>query len=131
MAKKIYVLEDDAAIREVIELILSLELYEVESFSSVTEFWSADHHQVDLYLLDVNLTDGNGLNVCRELKVIQGRGTPLLMMSAHADLTNVRQEYAAEDFLTKPFDISVLLDKVRSRLYSDSLLHDDHVYKTF
>jgi len=118
MAKKIYILEDDEGIKDIIERILTLELYEVQSFSSVTDFWLADHHQVDLYLLDVMLPDGNGLNICRELKAIQGRSAPVLMMSAHADLSNVRQDYDAEDFITKPFGISVLLEKVHSRLYS-------------
>ncbi len=113
MVKKIYVLEDDEGIREVIELILSLELYEVQSFSTVGEFWSADHSQADLFLLDVMLPDGSGLNVCKELKTESSvAATPVLMMSAHADLSKLQPDHNAEDFITKPFDISVLLHKV-------------------
>ncbi|WP_029985834.1 response regulator [Pedobacter jeongneungensis] len=57
MAKRICILEDDESIREVIELILHEETYEVLAFASVGEFFHSDRKQnTDLFLLDVMLS---------------------------------------------------------------------------
>jgi len=73
MAKRIYVLEDDQDIRDIIEIILTGEKYEVISFSSINEFMLKDKHdQADLFLLDIRLPDGNGINVCEMLKKTKG-----------------------------------------------------------
>lgn len=74
---------------------------------------SADRRSANLFLLDVMLPDGNGIEVCKELKSsITTREVPVVMMSAHADLKNLGEECPAEDFITKPFDINKLLQKI-------------------
>ncbi len=113
----IYVLEDDQGIREVIELILGLESYVVKSFTTINDFMSADRRSADLFLLDVMLPDGNGIEVCKELKSsITTREVPVVIMSAHADLKNLGKECPAEGFITKPFDINKFLQKIGSQI---------------
>lgn len=75
----------------------------------------ADGH-FDLILLDLNLPDGDGLDLARE--VSEDNGTPMLMLTARADVDNrVAGLYAgASDYLTKPFSVMELLARVHVRL---------------
>ena len=114
MSKRIFLLEDDEGIRDVIELILGLEDYEVVSFETVTTFMEANINDVpDLFILDVMLPDGNGMDVCAELKSINNN-IPVLMMSAHASAEDISINCAANDFMAKPFDLNKLLEKVNN-----------------
>jgi len=118
MGKKICLLEDDDGIREIIEMILTDEQYEVCGFSNVKDFMAFEGKGVqDLYLLDVRLPDGNGFNVCQELKNDNNtKSIPIMMMSAHAGLNEMRRSCMAEDFIAKPFDIFDLIKKVNHQL---------------
>jgi len=118
MGKKICLLEDDEGIREIIEMILTDEQYEVYGFSNVKDFMAfEDKGSQDLYLLDVRLPDGNGLTVCDDLKSNEAtKRIPIMMMSAHAGLNEMRRDCKAEDFIAKPFDIFDLLKKVDNQL---------------
>lgn len=106
------VLEDDEGIREAMHLILSLEDYEIRSYDSVKAFENRDGDQPDLFILDVMLPDGNGIEVCRGLKVVNTT-TPVLIMSAHASWKEINQGCAADDYIEKPFSINHMLDKVK------------------
>jgi DNA-binding response OmpR family regulator len=114
MKKNIYVLEDDEGIREVIVLLLSEEDYEVHEFANISEFMKADERSLaDLFLLDIKLPDGNGIDVCSRLKSNQAtKNVPVLMMSAHASKKEVECSCKAQGFVAKPFDIYNLLNKV-------------------
>ncbi|WP_231426878.1 MULTISPECIES: response regulator transcription factor [Pedobacter] len=114
MGKKICLLEDDQGIKEIIELILTEEDYEVFGFSNVKDFMAFDDKaSQDLYLLDVKLPDGNGIEVCEMLKSNEStKGIPVMMMSAHAALSEMKKQCGAEDFIAKPFDIFDLLKRV-------------------
>jgi len=114
MGKKICLLEDDEGIREIIEMILTDEQYEVYGFSNIKDFMAfKDKGKQDLYLLDVRLPDGNGLLVCDDLKNDEAtKKIPIMMMSAHAGLNEMKSNCKAEDFIAKPFDIFDLLKKV-------------------
>lgn len=82
------------------------------SFETVTKFMEANVNEVpDLFILDVMLPDGNGIEVCAELKS-NNINIPILMMSAHAKVADVSLTCAANDFLAKPFDLNNLLEKV-------------------
>jgi len=113
--KTILLLEDDNDIREVIHLILEEENYQVISFSTITEFSNRDRSiQADLYLLDVMLPDGSGLDVCEHLKAVQN--TPILVMSAHATLKDIERKCEPTNFIQKPFDIQNLLSQVKRHI---------------
>jgi len=115
MGKKICLLEDDQGIKEIIELILMEEDYDVHGFSNVKEFMAFEGKAAqDLYLLDVKLPDGNGIEVCEMLKSsADTKNIPIMMMSAHAALSEMKKQCGAEDFIAKPFDIFDLLHRVK------------------
>jgi DNA-binding response OmpR family regulator len=111
----ILLLEDDQDIREIIHLILEQENYNVISFANITDFSNRDKNiQADLFLLDVMLPDGSGLDVCEQIKSEQS--TPILVMSAHATLKDIERQCQPNDFIQKPFDIDHLLGQIKSTL---------------
>lgn len=123
MNKKICVLEDTVEILEIIQLILEEEEFQVFGFTTVSEF-KANINRIDpaLYLLDVMLPDGNGLEVCRELKSSrETKDIPVVMMTANLKIEAMKEDCAAEEFIAKPFDISHLTHTI-NRLISDSRL---------
>ncbi len=113
--KTVFILEDDLDISEIIEWVLSEAGYEVRLFNTVNalnETITAD--LPDLFLLDILLPDGNGLDVCKRLKAnIQTSIIPVLMMSAHSSKREVNAFGCKADFLSKPFDLDDLRKRVR------------------
>ncbi|MCZ4224767.1 MULTISPECIES: response regulator [Pedobacter] len=118
MEKMIYLLENDEGITEVLQLLFNSEGYGVSAFSSVSSFMAGlSEHVADLFLLDVMLPDGNGIEVCSYLKSLEKtRNVPIIMMSAHADRYDIRRGCAAENFIKKPFDIHDLLRLVAKHI---------------
>lgn len=116
--RKIFVVEDDQSIREVIELFLTSEGYTVHSFANIEEFNVRDLRIIpDLYLFDVMLPDGSGLDLCSEMKSSEKNdGVPVIIMSAHAKLGQLELICEPDDFITKPFDIENLLKRIEKSL---------------
>lgn len=114
MRKRICVLEDNDDIREIISLILEDAHYEVFAFATVDSFFKRSYNILpDVFLLDVMLPDGNGIDVCNALKVDgQTKNIPILMMSANYSATDVKTNCKAEDFIPKPFDIDDFVNRV-------------------
>lgn len=115
MDKLIQIIEDDDDIRFIVEYVLIEEGYRVESFATVKDFRDAmDKSNPDLILLDVMLPDGNGIDVCRQLKLDEKtKNIQIIIMSAHAAEKAVLEEACADDFISKPFDLDHLLEHVK------------------
>jgi len=113
--RKIYLVEDDQAIREVLEVFLSLEDFEVHSFISVAEFKERDVEVIpDLYLFDVNLPDGSGIDLCHQIKSdSKNQDVPVMIMSAHANIQHLKDFCEPDEMISKPFDIDNLLKRIQ------------------
>ncbi|WP_139423201.1 response regulator transcription factor [Chryseobacterium mulctrae] len=116
--RKIFLVEDDQAIREILEIVLSSENYEVQSFSTARTFKQRNLLiNPDLYLFDVMLPDGSGIDLCKQIKNDKyNDGVPVIIMSAHAHLQNFKEICPPDDFISKPFDIDHLLLKIRESI---------------
>ena len=114
--KRILILEDDQGIREVLELLLTSENYNVQSFESIAAFLERDKSELaDLYLFDVMLPDGSGIDLCHTLNQnSQDVKIPVIIMSAHADVNELKGVCKPEDFISKPFDIEYLLSRIQN-----------------
>lgn len=111
MKKSITILEDDRDIREICTYVLTGEGYAVNSFDSVTEFAKAKA-TANLFLLDIQLPDGSGLEVCEQLKAnIAYQHIPVIIMSANLKASHLLTS-SADSFIEKPFDIDGLLERV-------------------
>jgi DNA-binding response OmpR family regulator len=119
--KKILVVEDDPLNLQILSDFLSAHGYATAAATTGPE--GIERFRVerpDLMLIDVQLPRKNGFEVCFEVKrSAEGQHLPVLLMSAvytdreHAD-RYAAQGLHAEGYLTKPFDLSALLDRVRS-----------------
>lgn len=113
--RKIYLVEDDQGIREVLEVFLALEGFEVHSFVSVREFQERDTDVIpDLYLFDVNLPDGSGIDLCQQIKSDDhNQNVPVIIMSAHANMHHLNKLCDPDEMISKPFDIDNLLFRIK------------------
>lgn len=114
MKKCIYVVEDNPCIREIIEYMLTEDLYEVKACANTSGFWQEMEKGLpDMVILDIMLPDGNGLDICNALK--QNSKTyniPVMMMSANNHINAVKAKCRAEDFINKPFDLNDFASRV-------------------
>jgi DNA-binding response OmpR family regulator len=115
---KVFIVEDDPIIVEGLTIALSQEGYDVASFGNVTdaikEIESEAHY--DVCLLDVNLPDGDGFQVC---KAIRSRSEgPVIFLTACDDEihTVLAFEQGADDYIAKPFRIRELIARIKAIL---------------
>ncbi len=115
--KRIFVVEDDLGIRELLEYLLMSQEYDVKTFPTAGEFKRCISSEIaDLILMDVMLPDGNGLEMCEDLNKDPGTSQiPVVLMSAHAD-QSLFEKSCAKDFIAKPFDVDDLLIRIRGQL---------------
>lgn len=118
MAKLIHVIEDDDDIRFILEYILLEANYKATLFPTASAFEQAlITVKPDLIILDVMLPDGNGIEICRRLKINpETLHIPVLIMSAHAAAQSILEEACADDFISKPFDLDQFIDRVNNLL---------------
>jgi CheY-like chemotaxis protein len=115
-SKKILVVDDDKDIREIITFILESEGFLVYGLDNGREVAKTVHEErPNLILLDVQLGDMDGRDVCRELKQQpETKDIPIVIISAsHGWHALHEKQCDANDFLAKPFDVSELVDQVR------------------
>jgi DNA-binding response OmpR family regulator len=119
MKKSIYILEDNDDIRELLSYLLTEENYEVKGYPTVRSFKKQMKFGCpDMIVLDVMLTDGNGVEVCDELKSNKlTHDIPVLMMSANTQFSEIRKHCTAEDFISKPFDINDFVSRIDHYLH--------------
>lgn len=115
-AKKILVVDDDQDIREIIMMVLESEGYHVSGLDNGRAVIDTVHQiQPDIVLLDVQLGDRDGRDICRELKQFPTtQDIPIIIISASHGWHALREkECNADDFLAKPFDLTDLVGYVR------------------
>lgn len=114
---KLFLLEDDSAISMGISYSLTNEGYCVTTASSVKQGLEIiKNDSFSLYILDLNLPDGSGYDVCKEIKK-QG-DLPVIFLTAYDDEINVVTgfELGADDYITKPFRLKELSVRIKSVL---------------
>lgn len=93
--------------------VLQFAGYSSNVFTSKAHFMQAlGNSKPRLIVMDMLLSGADGRDICRELKADPGtRDIPLMMISAHPDAEETCRQAGADDFLEKPFEIDVLLNK--------------------
>jgi DNA-binding response OmpR family regulator len=115
---RILIVEDDAAMRDMVAYALTHEGMEVEAVAdgeaALESFRAAG--PFDLVILDIMLPGMDGITVCRELTSISR--VPVVMLTARDDETSVviGLEVGADDYITKPFSRKELVSRIRAHL---------------
>lgn len=115
---KILVVEDDISIREGIESILTENNYLVETATDGAEALSKfKKNPSDLVVLDLNLPKISGEAVCSEVKKNNSE-VPVIILTAKGHTADVLNGFrlGADDYISKPFDLEVLLARIKARL---------------
>jgi two-component system response regulator MprA len=117
---RVFVVDDDAAVRESLGRALRLEGYDVElaaDGAEALERLESDGADVDLVVLDVLMPAVDGLEVCRRLRR-NGSRLPVLMLTARDEVADrvAGLDAGADDYVVKPFALAELLARVRALL---------------
>lgn len=116
--KKIIVVEDDLALSTGLCFELDTEGYvSMPAYNCQKARQLLLDGEIGLVLLDVNLPDGNGFDLCREIKAKNPK-LPVIFLTANDLEQNVLEGFnlGAEDYVTKPFNMKILLRRVEVAL---------------
>ncbi|MEE5989355.1 MAG: response regulator transcription factor [Lachnospiraceae bacterium] len=114
---KLFLLEDDDAIGMGLKYSLEKEGYEVIHVRTKADALKAlKTNSFDICILDINLPDGNGYDVCRHIK--EKEDVPVIFLTASDAEVNVVMglEMGADDYVCKPFRINELMARIRTVL---------------
>jgi DNA-binding response OmpR family regulator len=117
MSQKILLVEDELRNRQLVEEALHPEGYVVKSVGTVRDAKSSLARETfDLILLDVNLPDGDGFALCRDIR--RQQNTPIIMMTARGDTSDIVAglELGADDYIVKPFHVKTAVARIRAQL---------------
>jgi DNA-binding response OmpR family regulator len=114
---KLLLVEDDEALALGIEFTLKDEGYEVVTASTIKEGKILfEKEKLDLIILDVNLPDGSGYELCKEIRTTSE--VPIIFLTALDEEVNVIVgfEIGGDDYITKPFRVRELLSRIKAVL---------------
>lgn len=126
----ILIVEDDISLNQGILLTLKHNDYSFSQCYSMKEARKQLQANVfQLILLDINLPDGSGLDLCRDIR--KTSDVPILMLTANDleidEVTGL--SLGADDYITKPFSLMVLRARVEALLRRAALKHTSEIYQ--
>ena len=114
---KVLVVDDDAALAEMLSIVLRNEGFDSRVCSTGDRALSAFRdYRPDLVLLDLMLPGKDGIDVCKEIRTESG--VPIVMLTAKNDTIDVvvGLESGADDYIVKPFKPKELVARIRARV---------------
>ena len=115
--KKVLLVEDDDKVSQLLRVYLDREGFDtVMAGDGKTALDIADRQQPDLVVLDLNLPEIDGLDVCRTIR--SHSGVPIIMLTARDEDTDkvVGLELGADDYITKPFSPREVMARIKAVL---------------
>lgn len=122
---KILIAEDDDNMCKILKLYLQKEGYEVECVSDGEDVLNYfEHKKADLLLLDWMMPKKDGIETCKELRLMK-IPVRIIMLTAKTTADNEYQglSIGADDYIRKPFDIKVLLLRIKKLCHVEKMLH--------
>ena len=118
--KRVLIVDDEPDIVESIKFNLELENIEcIEAFDGEEALSKARNENPDLIILDIMLPKINGYKVARLLKFDEShKHIPIIMLTARTQQTDIKlgEETGADEYVTKPFDMDMLVALVKKYL---------------
>ena len=128
--KKILIVEDDQLLNRTLAYNLTSDGYEVISvFNFDSAVRKLRENEFDVALLDINLPDGSGLDLCEEIRN-RGQHTYIIFITANDKESDMLKGYevGGADYVTKPFGMMELVSRIRAVLRRTSKKEEDDTY---
>ena len=112
---KILLVEDDPKIRQELKVLLENNQYEIAMIEDFTKDITEEINKIekDLILLDINLPNQNGFDVCKKIK--EKESVPIIFVTSctgeESELKSILS--GGDDFITKPYNKDILLEKMK------------------
>lgn len=121
--QKILIVEDDEKLRDELEIFLNKNGYQAQSLKTFeNEIADILNINPDLVLLDINLPNIDGEYICKEIRK-QSQMPIIIVTSRDNELDELLSiNYGADHYITKPFNIQILLAKIASLLRRTNML---------
>jgi two-component system, OmpR family, phosphate regulon response regulator PhoB len=111
--KKVLIIENDQDIRGIIEFILNEQGFETLSTPEPEDLKQIGPFKPDLILLDEFINDRPGHRLCKQIKQVETlKHIPVIILSTANDIELIATECNANDYISKPFNVSDMIDKV-------------------
>lgn len=115
--KKIVVVEDDLAIRDIFHIVFGTDMFHVTSLHTGLEITLHEIDPPHLFIVDKQLPDMDGMELCRFIKTSDKfKEIPVVMMSGHPNLHKLATEAGADGSLEKPFSLQELRATIHQHL---------------
>ena len=112
--KKVLVLDDNSEVLLLIQILLDRYGFLVESVTHASLLEKKiQQFEHGLLIIDVNLEDGDGRIICRDLKADSSTShIPIILFSADPSIATNLKDYCADYFITKPIDAKIFVEHV-------------------
>jgi FixJ family two-component response regulator len=127
----VYLVDDEFAVRDSLTLLIESAGFAIQSFACALEFLdSYDSERAGCLVLDVRMPAMSGLELQKELSE-RDIGLPIIFISGHAEVADSAKAFRAGaiDFLEKPFENSVLLDRIEEGINKDRYARSERALK--
>jgi two-component system, OmpR family, response regulator len=124
----VLVVDDEGMVNELLVAALQFHGFSVCSAANGTEAMRAvEKYRPNLVVLDVNLPDFDGFEVCRRMRAY-GHDVPVIFLTARNESDSMRAgfEQGGDDYLTKPFRVDELVLRIRAVLRRTGIVETDH-----
>jgi len=128
----VYLVDDEFVIRDSLTLLIETSGFNIQSFESAQDFLDRyDSERPGCLLLDVRMPAMSGLELQEELSK-RNISLPIIFISGHADVADSAKAFRAGaiDFLEKPFENSVLLERIEEGINKDIYARTQRSFKS-
>nr|WP_294944031.1 response regulator [uncultured Mucilaginibacter sp.] len=113
MKKKVLIIENDQDIRHIVEFVLEEQGFETLSIPEPEDLSVIFSFKPDIILLDEFINSRPGHRLCLKIKQVESlKHIPVIILSTANDIELIATECQANDYISKPFDIEGMVEKV-------------------